>query len=356
MRGWWWLWSGCPGVGAARMAALQAVAHERNLQLSDLWSWSRQQLQACLAWPDGVMLKLDRYRAERGAIPDLQVPVDVVLPMDSAWPGCLDRLTRPPLALHCQGDRALLPLLAEQRAVAVVGTRAASDHGLTMAQRLGHALAESGWPVLSGLADGIDADVHRACLAQGGAPVAVLGTPLNGIYPRHHAALQASVASQGLLLSEFRAGQGVQPSHFACRNRLLVAMARALVVVECPERSGALISARFARELQCPVWVIPGDASRWSARGSNRLLQDHATALLAPEDLIDHLGPGPLLPRPPESPRSGLVDALGAGATLDELAVRLQRSHTSLAADLLKLELSGRVLCESGFLWKASQR
>ena len=68
------------------------------------------------------------------------------------------------------------------------------------------------------------------------------------------------------------------------------------------------------------------------------------------------LGPGPLLPRPPESPRSGLVDALGAGATLDELAVRLQRSHTSLAADLLKLELSGRVLCESGFLWKASQR
>ena len=338
------------------MAALQAVAHEQKLTLRDLWAWPRQRLQSVLGWSDALMAGLDRYRAQRGPSPDLDVPLDVVLPMDVAWPSSLNQLVSPPLALHCQGDSTLLPLLAQRRAIAVVGTRAASDHGLEMANRLGRAMAEAGWPVLSGLADGIDAAVHRGCLAAGGVPVAGLGTPLNRTYPRHHMALQAEVSAQGLLLSERRPGQKVQPGHFASRNRLLVAMAQALVVVECPERSGALISARLAADLQCPVWVIPADAARWSARGSNRLLRDQAAALLAPEDLIEHLGPGPRLPQVETSNQASLLQALGEGATLDELAVRLHRSPASLASDLLHLELSGQVLCESGFLWKGSRR
>ena len=356
MRGWWWLWSGCPGVGIARMAALQAVAAEQKLTLRDLWAWPLRRLQSALGWSDALMARIDRYRLQRGMSPDLAVPLDVVLPMDDAWPGSLNQLESPPLALHCQGDPTLLPLLAQRRAIAVVGTRAASDHGLEMADRLGRAMAEAGWPVLSGLADGIDAAAHRGCLAAGGVPVAVLGTPLNRTYPRHHIALQAEVSEQGLLLSERRPGERVQPGHFASRNRLLVAMAQALVVVECPERSGALISAQLATDLQCPVWVIPADAARWSARGSNRLLRDHAAALLAPEDLIEHLGPGPCLPTVNTVDHTSLLQALGEGATLDELAVGLQRSPAGLASDLLHLELSGQVLCESGFLWKASRR
>ena len=356
MRAWWWLWSGCPGVGAARMAALQAVAHEQNLTLCDLWFWPRQRFQSVLGWSDALMARLDRYRTQRGASPDLDVPMDVVLPMDAAWPRSLNRLANPPLALHCKGDSGLLPLLAKQQAIAVVGTRAASDHGLDMADRIGRAMAEAGWPVLSGLAEGVDAAVHRGCLAAGGIPVAVLGTPLNRTYPRHHETLQTEVSAQGLLLSESRPGQRVQPGHFASRNRLLVAMAQALVVVECPERSGALISARLAAELHCPVWVIPADAARWSARGSNRLLREQASALLAPEDLIDHLGHGPRLPLTKASSQIGLLQALGEGASLDDLALRLQRPSASLAQDLLALELSGQVLCESGFLWKASRR
>ena len=355
MRGWWWLWSGCPGVGVARMAALQAVAAEQKLTLRDLWAWPLRRLQSALGWSDALMARIDRYRLQRGMSPDLAVPLDVVLPMDDAWPGSLNQLESPPLALHCQGDTTLLPLLAQRRAIAVVGTRAASDHGLEMADRLGRAMAEAGWPVLSGLADGIDAAAHRGCLAAGGVPVAVLGTPLNRTYPRHHIALQAEVSEQGLLLSERRPGERVQPGHFASRNRLLVAMAQALVV-ECPERSGALISAQLATDLQCPVWVIPADAARWSARGSNRLLREQASALLAPEDLIDHLGHGPRLPLTKASSQIGLLQALGEGASLDDLALRLQRPSASLAQDLLALELSGQVLCESGFLWKASRR
>ena len=339
-----------------RMAALQAVAQESAVGLDGLWWWSRSRLQGVLGWSDSVMATVERYRASQGESPDLELRGEVVLPMDGDWPICLNRLERLPLALHREGDQTLLQTLGQRRAVAVVGTRSASSHGLQMAEQLGRALAEAGWPVLSGLAEGIDAAVHRGCLSAGGSPVAVLGTPLNRTYPRHHGALQKAVGSQGLLLSELRSGQRLQPGHFAARNRLLVAMASAVVVVECPERSGALISARLATQLECPVWVIPADAFRWSARGSNRLLQGQASALLTPDELIQALGPGPRPLAEFEHPEAGVLAALGHGATLDELAVTLRRSARSLMPELVALELSGRVVCESGLLWKPSRR
>ena len=143
------------------------------------------------------MASLDRYRSSLGLSPDLTVPVDVLLPMDPTWPTSLNRLERPPLALYRQGDDGLLPSLAKRRAIAVVGTRAASSHGLQMAEQLGRSLAKAGWPLLSGLAEGIAAAVHRGCLSAGGSPVAVLGTPLSRTYPSHHIALQESVGTQG---------------------------------------------------------------------------------------------------------------------------------------------------------------
>ena len=154
MRGWWWLWSGCPGLGVVRMGALQAVAQEASLGLDDLLWWSSSRLQQALGWSDAVMGTVDRYRASQGESPDLEVPAGVVLPMDAEWPISLDRLERRPLALHCHGDQTLLPSLGQRRAVAVVGTRSASSHGVQMAEQLGRSLAEAGWPVLSGLAGG----------------------------------------------------------------------------------------------------------------------------------------------------------------------------------------------------------
>ena len=102
--------------------------------------------------------------------------------------------------------------------------------------------------------------------------------------------------------------------------------------------------------------MIPADVARWSARGSNRLLQGQATALLAPEDLIAHLGCGPQQHDAAERNNDGLLKALGDGAGLDELIAILSRPAASLLSDLISLELSGRVVCESGFRWKLSQR
>ena len=232
-----------------------------------------------------------------------------------------------------------------------------------MARAVGAALAEAGWPVLSGLAEGIDGAAHEGCLAAGGAPVGVLGTPLGRAYPLHHAALQRQVAREDLLVSELAEGGGVRPGSFAARNRLLVAMAAAVVVVECPVESGALHSAELAWQLEMPLWVVPADAGRASAMGSNRLLARGATPLLLPADLIGQLGRGPLAARSPgDSPAparglqgaeaEGLLEAVGGGASLEQLSLALDRPMAELMPRLLELELDGLLRAEAGLCWR----
>ncbi|MGB1416702.1 MAG: DNA-processing protein DprA [Synechococcus sp.] len=360
-RGWRWLWARCPGIGAARLRALEALAASHQISLAQLWTWPLEHLAQSLGWPAVVMDQLDGYRRRCGARPDLAVPVDVLLPGDPAWPEPLDGLESPPLGLFHRGNAALLPLLQCRQTIAVVGTRAPSEHGRSMADRLGRALGLAGWPVLSGLADGIDAAVHRGCLAVGGAPIAVLGTHLDRVYPTHHHHLQTAVAEAGLLLSERGPDQSPRPGHFAARNRLIVALASAVVIVECPERSGALISARHARAMNCPVWVVPADACRRSARGSNALLAQGAAPLLDPEVWVAQLGPGPLggvhrRSRPliaDQISDQQLREALDEGGTLDELQRCLGRSAGPLAHELVQLELQGLVVCESGQRWRS---
>ena len=255
------------------MRMLEAMALEHGVGLNDLWVWPILRLRLALAWSDSLVDQVDRYRRACGASPDLDVPDDVILPADQAWPACLNDLPRPPLALFHRGRSELLEVLAQRRCVAVVGTRSASPHGLRRAEELSRALARAGWPVLSGLAEGIDAATHRACLDAGGCPIAVLGTPLHRVYPSHHLALQESVAEGGLLLTEQAQGAPVRRGHFAARNRLLVALSCAVVVVECPEHSGALITAKVAAEQQrLPGWFRAMPVA--GLQGSNALLLD----------------------------------------------------------------------------------
>ena len=334
------------------MADLRAFCRDRSIGPDQLWGWPTERLCQALGWPSHCQRAVDRYRCEQGAAPDLEVPNCVLLPGDPAWPSCLDQADPPPAGLFVQGARSLLRHLNAREAIAVVGTRSASEHGLAMAEELGRALAEAGWPVLSGLAEGIDAAAHRGCLASNGAPIAVLGTPLDRVYPTHHRSLQQQVGEQGLLLSTTRSGCRVHPGHFAARNRWLVIFAKALVVVECPQRSGALISAGWASQMDCPLWVVPGDARRWSCRGSNALLRDRATALIHPEDLLRCLGDGPLKSDDSRLMSRKLLGAIGTGASLDQLVHRLQCSPAELAPHLLALECQGELLCESGLHWR----
>lgn len=361
MREWRWVWGCCPGIGSVRLAALEALAASKQLSLAHLWRWPLHRLAEELSWPERVWNQLDRYRQHCGIHPTCDIPANALLQGDQNWPEPLNALEAAPLCLFYRGDTLLLQALQRRKAVAVVGTRSPSTHGVQMADRLGRALGRAGWPVLSGLAAGIDAAVHRGCLAVKGSPVAVLGTHLDRVYPSHHRELQSVIGRSGLLLSERFPGETPRPGHFAARNRLMVAMAAVVVIVECPERSGALISARYASELGCPVWVVPSDAGRRSARGSNALLLEQAIPLLSPDALLDVLGPGPLLAAssgsfPPQQPQISddpLRGALEDGATLDELQRSCNRSAGSLSRVLVQLELQGLVVCEPGQRWRS---
>lgn len=359
-RAWWLLWCSCPGLGWELVRRIE-------LQLGGLdvaWAASSPSLARVQGIGAELGRRIDQHRRRWGDQPlprfraSDQWPRRVLLPGDPALPAAVRDLERPPLALHWQGRGSLWPLLRQRRAVAVVGTRRASGHGLAMAEAIGAALAQAGWPVVSGLAEGIDGAAHQGCLARQGSPVAVLGTPLERVYPRHHSALQAAVASAGLLISEHPRGTAVRAGHFAARNRLQVALASALVVVECPERSGALHSVQLAWQQQMPIWVVPADTTRCSAAGSNRLLAQGATPLLDPHDLIHQLGPGPLVCGEEGCPPAGaasdpeLLAVLGRGASLEQLCSGLKQPAAVLAERLLALELAGLVRAEPGLTWR----
>ncbi|CAK6693208.1 hypothetical protein ICNINCKA_01371 [Synechococcus sp. CBW1107] len=367
-RQWWLLWSSCPGLGWRRLAELERACGG----LAAAWTASGAELACLNGFGPGVLASIEVHRQSWGQDPlgaggwPAQAPRRVLVPGDPARPASLNQLQRPPLALHWAGRGSLWAPLRRRQAIAVVGTRRPSPHGRAMAEALGAALAEAGWPVVSGLAEGIDAAVHRGCLEQGGRPIGVLGTPLDRVYPRHHQVLQSAVARHGLLVSEHPRGTPVRRGHFAARNRLQVALAQAVVVVECPESSGALHSAALAWDQGLPLWVVPADAGKCSALGSNRLLSQGASPLLAASDLIAQLGAGPLgRPQattttaaspspatPTGAPDQALLAALGQGASLEQLAQALGRSGAELATQLLHLELAGRVRAEPGLRWR----
>lgn len=407
-RLWWLLWSLCPGIGVRRLRRLVLLPGG----LEAAWFLPVERLADQMGWPRSLGPTVDQFRCRWGSDPlprlaeAARAGRRVLLPGDRRWPEAMDALDRPPPALYWQGRGSLWAPLAHRQAVAVVGTRRPSSHGLLMANRIGAALAAAGWPVVSGLAEGIDGAAHEGCLAAGGAPVGVLGTPLDRTYPRHHSALQQLVARQGLLLSEWPVGAPVRPGHFASRNRLQVALATALVLVECPLASGALHSADLAWAQGLPLWVVPADAARLSALGSNRLLARGATPLLTTADLIDQLGPGPLAggsraaaatavgeisvgamtvadtapeARAPAArsqalhsllsagawARQGrpeacrfnsagrrLLAAVGTGASLEQISQALGQSAEELAPVLLDLELAGLLKAEPGLRWR----
>ena len=364
-RLWWLLWAQCPGVGWVRLQAL-----ERGFgDLAAAWRAPAADLVGLPGWHGSLMPAVERFRRQWGKDPLNGVAgagLRVLVPGDPRWPQGIEGLERPPLALWWQGKGALWSLVARRRAVAVVGTRRPSLHGLAMARAIGLALAQAGWPVVSGLAEGIDGAVHDGCLAGNGAPIGVLGTPLERVYPRHHGPLQRAVGQRGLLVSEQASGSPVRRGHFAGRNRLLVGLASAVVVVECPPGSGALHSAAFAWEQGLPLWVVPGDAARASSLGSNRLLARGATPVLSPEDLVTSLGPGPLRatswsPAGPLRSRGSaglgtgqarLLEAVGPGASLEEICQELGRPAPELAIELFDLECAGLLRAEPGLRWQ----
>jgi DNA processing protein len=263
---------------------------------------------------------------------------------DPAFLARLRSIHDPPPGLFIRGSAPIAVL--DRVSVAVVGARACSHYGSSVATFLARDLAEAGVLVVSGLARGIDGAAHRGAL-QAGATVAVLGCGIDRDYPRTHASLAAEIVREGLIVSEYAPGVEPAPWRFPARNRLVAGLTLATVVVEARERSGALITADLALDEGREVLAVPGEITSQLSRGTNHLLRLGAVPVTCAADVLRVLGvdPPPAREPPALEPRLELVRATvaDAAATADEVAQATGQSARVVAAALAELELLGVV-------------
>lgn len=204
-----------------------------------------------------------------------------------AYPAPLSEIYDPPSVLFSRGT--LLP--ADNLAIAIVGSRHATNYGIKTAARLAHGLAMSGITVVSGLARGIDASAHHGAIEAGGRTLAVLGGGHLRLYPPEHAKLAEQISNQGAVLSESLPESSPKTGSFPRRNRIVSGLSLGVIVVEAAERSGALISARLAMEQGREVFAVPGRIDSRMSRGCHRLLKDGAKLVQSIDDVLEELGP-----------------------------------------------------------------
>ena len=207
---------------------------------------------------------------------------------DTAYPTRLRNIHEPPLVLYYQG---VLPDFESQPVIAVVGTRKASAYGLNNARQFSVQIAACGGLVISGGAYGVDTMALKGALDAEQQTVAVLGCGVDVVYPRTNRELFVRIRENGCLISEYLPGTGPKPWQFPERNRILSGLSNGVLVVEAPEKSGALITARNAFEQGRDVYVIPGNIGVASGAGSNQLLQDYGAAVFSGWDVLKDYAP-----------------------------------------------------------------
>ena len=271
------------------------------------------------------------------------------------FPRGLKEIPSPPSQLYCVGqlDICLGPKIA------MVGSRAASWHGLQFAEALAGQLAALGFVVVSGLARGIDAASHRGALAVGGKTIAVLGQGCDLVYPKQNQALYQEVVREGLLVSEYPDGTGPKPYHFPARNRIITGLCDALIVVEARTRSGSLISAKSALAQGREVFAVPGPVVAGAASGCHELIREGAHLLDSVTDLFrempqlfQHVQPIQAA-LPTTDPPAGqvatnnhqdLLALLTAGPMVfSDLLANFDGTIECLVAALAHLEVSGQI-------------
>jgi DNA processing protein len=296
-------------------------------------------------------------RAEARAIARRLESLGVVAPLagEPGYPAALLDLDDAPPVVFVRGA-----LPRPERAVAIVGSRAATPYGVARAGALAASLARLGYVVVSGLARGVDAAAHRGAVEAGGASVAVLPGGIHPVTPRHHAALAGELCARGGgLMSEGACGPPRFRGEFVERNRLIAALAGATVVVEAASRSGALSTAAAARRLGRPVLAVPGDVDRETSRGTHALLRGGAAVCEDAGDVLRALGARGGAARPEGPAAAGVVPAERLRGALgdrplgvDALAAAVGVPVAEALALLLELEWAGAAVALPGQRWR----
>lgn len=290
-------------------------------------------IEALLAGPDLLWARRQVSQAEA-------IGASIICWDDPDYPPPLRQIPSPPPVLFAQGVLGL----PHARAVAVVGTRNPTTLGESTTRQLCQDWARNGIRIVSGLARGIDETAHRTALEQGGETVAVLGCPLDGLGTSGRGRLSQQIAAAGTILTEHPFDAPVKPGNFVRRNRIISGLSQAVVVVEAPEGSGALITARNALEQNRELLACPGPANAPSFAGCFSLLRQGAGLCAHPDDLWSTMGWKARPPREDDPSESPVVKLLRRhDATLEELVLETQTPIALLQGELVLLELSGRI-------------
>lgn len=353
----WYSWSQVPGLGPVLLKRLWQ-------HFGDLKTAWEAPLEA-LGEVEGIGAKLQgaiaRYRQQCHPIAlyehhRQQNPHHWVL-SDPRYPPLLREIPDPPPLLYYGGARVTELLSQPTPTVAIVGTRDPSEYGQRWAHKLGYALGQAGFVVVSGMAAGIDGAAHRGCLEAGGATLAVLATGVDMIYPPENRPLYYQIGERGGFLSEYPKGVGADRPQFPRRNRIIAGLCRAVIIAEAPYKSGALITARYAAEYGRDVYVLPGHLDNHRAKGALSLVNQGAHIILGEEALLEQLGHTPPLDPKPFSALSptlsplqqqilAAIQHLNQGShsvAFDDIVQQAALETSVVMAELMHLELMGWV-------------
>ena len=277
--------------------------------------------------------------------------------VDDDYPLSLSEIDAPPPLLFARGNLALL----QEPSVAIIGSRHASPSGLNTAQGLAAELSRYGVCIVSGFAAGIDTAAHQGCIQAQGTTIAVLGTGIDRVYPAANRDLAHQISASGLLLSEFPLTTAPIAHNFPRRNRIIAGLSQAIVVVEATLESGSLITARLGLEMNKEVMAVPGSIHNPHSKGCHALIKQGAKLVESVNDILEEcprlpqIRPVNELTKEKNTPTtcinesSPLLKAMGFDPIHpDQLVDKLGISATDVYAELLQLELQGKIAALSG--------
>ncbi len=280
---------------------------------------------------------LPRWEAELEKAQKMNVKL--VTRLDAEYPQMLNDLSSPPLVLYVVGNVDVL----SKAGVALIGTRRATSYGRETAERFGADLARRGWVVYSGLAEGIDGAAHRGALLGEGETVGVLGGALDKFFPESNRKLaREMVDAGGAVVSEFPFGRQPDFQTFPQRNRIVAAISRGVVAIECPQKSGTLITCSRALELHRSVMAVPGRIDSKMSAGCLNLIRDGARMVISVDDILEELSPMKSMFRgapPPKVVRQKLPEDKKSGNVVSEEAAKAKKTKLEPVVPEVKISL-----------------
>jgi len=256
--------------------SIQAIWEETNVQ----------NFQTYIRMPIAKQLENQAYKANVPHIVTLmkQRQVQLLHYQQDQYPQLLKHISTPPATLYVKGNSAL----CNTKAIAVIGTRKATDYGKRIATEMAKGIAQQGWTIISGLAKGIDAKAHEGALQAKGNTIAIVAGGVDYIYPKENARLYETILQNGgAIISENGIDTQPEKQDFPKRNRLVSGMAKGVLVVEAAKRSGSCITVDFALEQGKEIFAVPGNITSTQSEGTNRLLQEGAKCVTHVDDILE---------------------------------------------------------------------